>query len=159
MSRHECILIHCFPNVLTSRQEGDKQLRPFSVFFIVRGTGVCLNKSHTSGTALQGACPCLTWGYILKIGPLIVSQLDLNIILKSFSTCTNLKSTECKRQLDCMWSERCQREQKRRWSGLTKVRLDRRRIHGEESSVAYGRSISVELDSGISIVQCTKKRT
>ena len=58
---HECTyyIIHRFPNVLTSRQEGDKQLTAFSVFFIVRGTGASLSVPHTSGTALQDVCVCL----------------------------------------------------------------------------------------------------
>ena len=66
MSRHECILIHCFPNVLTSQQEGDERLTAFSVFFIVRGTGASLSESHTSRTALQDGCVCLHEGIYWK---------------------------------------------------------------------------------------------
>ena len=49
----------------------------------------------------------------------------------------------------------CQREQEQRQSEQTEVRqarLDRRCVHSEESSVAFSRSIDVELDSEGSIV-------
>ena len=75
------------------------------------------------------------------------------------------------RETDCVWSERKglllarlqrrrQKEQEQRRSEQTDVRqdrLDRRRVRGEESSVAFNGSIGVKLDSEGSVVStCTE---
>ena len=160
------ILIHCFPNVLTSQQEGDERLRPFSVFFIVRGTGVSLSVPYTSGTALQDVCICLHeaiyWKFKLNKWIRRYTYISICTRAKTLQNDVQWKLTQWTphyltpiywmQETDCMWSEGRQREQERRCSEQTKVSVDRWRIHIEESSVAYSRSISVELDSGVSIV-------
>ena len=74
-------------------------------------------------------------------------------------------------ETDRVWSEKKglllarlqrqrQKEQEQRQTEQTEVRqtrLDRRRLHSEESSVAFSRFISVELDSEGSVVStCTE---
>ena len=73
------------------------------------------------------------------------------------------------RETDCVWSERkellldcsmCQKEQEQKQSEQTVVkqaRLDRRHVHSEKSSVAFSRSIGMELDSeGFIVLTCTQ---
>ena len=55
---------------------------------------------------------------------------------------------------------RCQREQEGRqseWTEVRQARLDRYLVHGDEESVVFSGSISVELDSEGTIVStCTE---